>query len=123
MEAVKDNNNNTNSLINTATSLEILELSDEATLSDNKKAYIRLAKLWHPDKNDTDDTAEQKLKDINKAYCHLSTHHAADIELQNLNEHQTENLDSVYKIHFNSESVYIAFHTSMVWYRPSTTCA
>lgn len=47
---------------------KILDISPKASCNDVRKAYIGLAKLWHPDKNN--DT-ELKFKDINEAYCNL----------------------------------------------------
>jgi molecular chaperone DnaJ len=43
--------------------------ADEAEL---KKAYRRLARMYHPDKNPGDKTAEERFKEINEAYAVLS---------------------------------------------------
>ena len=45
---------------------EILELDNNCTEVDIKNAYKRLAKLYHPDKNNHDTT--EKFKNINIAY-------------------------------------------------------
>lgn len=50
---------------------DILELDQSANLNDIKKAYYRLALIYHPDKNN-DSNAEQKFKDISLAYNILS---------------------------------------------------
>lgn len=49
-----------------------LELPYTATADDIKKAYRRLAKMWHPDKNGESKEAEQMFKKINAAYECLS---------------------------------------------------
>ena len=50
---------------------EILEITKEANEDDIKKAYRRLAKIYHPDKNH-EDTSGDKFKEINEAYTILS---------------------------------------------------
>lgn len=47
---------------------EILGVSKNATNSDIKKAYKKLAKKYHPDLNPGDKAAEEKFKEINEAY-------------------------------------------------------
>lgn len=51
---------------------QILELERNATESDIKKAYRRLALKYHPDRNHGDKSAEEKFKKINEAYACLS---------------------------------------------------
>jgi molecular chaperone DnaJ len=51
---------------------ELLGLQKEATESEIKGAYRRKAMEWHPDKHKGDKTAEEKFKEINKAYETLS---------------------------------------------------
>ena len=46
---------------------DILEIPKDATDKDIKDAYRQLAKTWHPDKNKSPN-AEEKFKEINKAY-------------------------------------------------------
>ena len=46
---------------------DILEIPREASDKDIKDAYRQLAKIWHPDKNKAPN-AEEKFKEINKAY-------------------------------------------------------
>lgn len=49
---------------------EILELPEDATYDEIKKAYLRLAHKYHPDKNPPDrkEQAEQLFKQLNEAY-------------------------------------------------------
>jgi len=51
---------------------EILEVSKSADKSTIKKAYRKLAKQYHPDKNPGDSEAEHKFKLCNEAYQCLS---------------------------------------------------
>lgn len=51
---------------------EVLEIGKEATDTDIKKAYRKLAKQYHPDVNPGDKNAEAKFKEINEAYEVLS---------------------------------------------------
>jgi len=47
---------------------ETLGIGRGATANDIKKAYRKLALLWHPDKNQDDPAAEEKFKNIGEAY-------------------------------------------------------
>lgn len=52
---------------------EILEISENATQEEIKKAYRKLALRWHPDKNlDNPEEAKKKFQEVNKAYGVLS---------------------------------------------------
>ena len=51
---------------------EILGLKKDAAEPDIKRAYRKMAMEWHPDKHKGDKTAEDKFKEINKAYETLS---------------------------------------------------
>merc|ERR1712216_890927 len=52
---------------------EILGVARDATLEMIKKAYRRLALLWHPDKNpDNQEEAEEMFRKISEAYTALS---------------------------------------------------
>src|SRR3978361_1553976 len=49
-----------------------LGVASDASASDIKKAYRRLAKDLHPDKNPGDANAEQRFKEVSEAYSVLS---------------------------------------------------
>lgn len=51
---------------------ELLEVSRTADEGEIKKAYRKLAMKYHPDRNPGDDSAEEKFKEIQKAYAILS---------------------------------------------------
>ncbi len=51
---------------------EILGVSRDASADEIKKAYRRLAKELHPDRNPNDEKAEDKFKDVSAAYGVLS---------------------------------------------------
>ncbi len=51
---------------------EILEVSQSADKDTIKKAYRKMAKLYHPDKNPNNEEAEHKFKLCNEAYQCLS---------------------------------------------------
>lgn len=51
---------------------EVLEVDRQASASDLKKAYYRLAKKYHPDHNPGDKEAEEKFKEASNAYSILS---------------------------------------------------
>lgn len=51
---------------------EVLGVGRDASDSDIKSAYRRLAKKYHPDMNPGDKEAEQKFKEVNEAYAVLS---------------------------------------------------
>lgn len=51
---------------------KILGISKQATDSEIKKAYRKLAQKWHPDKNQGDAQAADRFKEINEAYQVLS---------------------------------------------------
>ncbi len=51
---------------------EILGVDKNATQKEIKSAYRKLAKKYHPDLNQGDDAAQEKLKEVNEAYEVLS---------------------------------------------------
>jgi DnaJ domain len=52
----------------------ILGLTPDATLADVKKAYRRLARQHHPDRNNADPGAIDRFRRITEAYEYLSAH-------------------------------------------------
>jgi molecular chaperone DnaJ len=51
---------------------KVLGVSKSATQAEIKKAYKRLAKQYHPDRNQGDTAAENRFKEISEAYQSLS---------------------------------------------------
>jgi molecular chaperone DnaJ len=51
---------------------EVLGVKKDATTDEIKKSYRKLAKEFHPDKNQSDNEAEEKFKEISEAYEILS---------------------------------------------------
>ena len=51
---------------------DILGVSKSATDSEIKRGYRKMANKFHPDKNQGDSAAEEKFKDVSKAYETLS---------------------------------------------------
>lgn len=47
---------------------KILELDKQSSADDIRKAYRKLAKKYHPDKNPGDNSAEEKFKEVSEAY-------------------------------------------------------
>jgi len=58
----------------TAEAYGILGLTSDATLADVKKAYRKLARQHHPDRNDADPGAIDRFRRITEAYEYLSAH-------------------------------------------------
>jgi len=52
---------------------EILGVSKDASQDEMRRAYLKLAKQYHPDKTGGDKEAEDKLKEINAAYNTLKS--------------------------------------------------
>jgi len=51
---------------------KVLSVSKNATQAEIKKAYKRLAKQYHPDRNQGDKAAENRFKEVSEAYQTLS---------------------------------------------------
>lgn len=51
--------------------LAVLDLAASASFTEVKTRYKKLAKIYHPDANGGDRSAEERLKDINRAYAVL----------------------------------------------------
>ena len=65
---------------------EILQVHPKASLDVIKKAYITLAKKYHPDTTELDaETAQKMMKDLNEAYSVLSDASRRAAYDQNLN--------------------------------------
>lgn len=54
-------------------------MNPHASKSEIKKAFRRLSKLYHPDKNKGDEDAGDKFKKINRAYEVLTDDHKREI--------------------------------------------
>src|SRR5579859_1042887 len=58
----------------TADYYRILGLTSDATLADVKRAYRKLARQHHPDRNNADPGAVDRFRRITEAYEYLSAH-------------------------------------------------
>jgi curved DNA-binding protein len=47
---------------------KVLGIDNKASVDDIRKAYRKLAKKYHPDKNPNDKSAEEKFKEVSEAY-------------------------------------------------------
>ena len=56
---------------------EVLGVGKDASADDIKKAYRKLAKMYHPDMHPGDTEAEEKFKEANEAYEVLSDEESA----------------------------------------------
>tara|TARA_Y100000816_G_C25711003_1_gene375271 strand:- start:20 stop:523 length:504 start_codon:yes stop_codon:yes gene_type:complete len=64
---------------------EILDVDKNASHEDIKKAYKKKASIWHPDKNRGNvEEAEEKFKEISKAYEHMTKKDHREIDLSDI---------------------------------------
>lgn len=69
----------------------LLEVPHTASIDDIKKAYRRLAKKWHPDKNGGSKVAEEMFKKIKAAYdCLIDPIKRAAEDLKRKHREQAE---------------------------------
>jgi DnaJ homolog subfamily A member 2 len=80
---------------------EILQISKNATQSDIKKSYYKLAKKCHPDKNPGNKKAEEQFKQISEAFQVLGDVKKRDI----YNKFGKEGLDGGHMNGFNNSNV------------------
>ncbi|MBQ9246669.1 TonB family protein [bacterium] len=73
----------------------ILGLKDDFTENDLKKAYFKLAKKFHPDKNKSADATE-KFKEINNAYSYLKDYIAGNSAEEESYQEETYNYQEEY---------------------------
>jgi molecular chaperone DnaJ len=59
----------------------ILGVSEDASAQDVKKAYRKLAQQLHPDANHGDKSAEERFKEVGRAYGVLSAPPAGQVRL------------------------------------------
>lgn len=71
----------------------VLELNQDATEADIKKAFRRLSIKFHPDKNPGDQEAAKKYLEVNKAYEILT-----DPEKKQLYDLYGEEGDSIFRL-------------------------
>jgi len=55
---------------------DVLKISPDATDAQVRHAYLKLASIYHPDKNPNNDQADAKFRRINEAYTNLKTANA-----------------------------------------------
>ena len=96
---------------------EILGVSPAASLTEIKKAYHNLSKIYHPDKNRSKDASE-KFKAINNAYTTLKEYHGEYSSFSKNSHKHTGH--SNYKRHANTNhSSHTYTNTSYTSYRSS----
>lgn len=78
---------------------EILGVSKDADLREIKRAYHMLARLYHPDRQPDDETADQRFQEATEAYHCLS-----DAKCRRAYDHGFDPVDSVEDLLFREES-------------------
>lgn len=79
---------------------EVLEIKENASKDEIKKAYRNLAKKYHPDQygnNPLKDLAEDKMRDINEAYDYLMKNEGNNTYSNTANNNYTGNNSSMYQ--------------------------
>lgn len=79
---------------------EVLEINENASKDEIKKAYRTLAKKYHPDQygnNPLKDLAEDKMREINEAYDYLIKNEGTNTYSNVNNNSYTNNSSSIYQ--------------------------
>ena len=79
---------------------EVLEINENASKDEIKKAYRTLAKKYHPDQygnNPLKDLAEDKMRDINEAYDYLMKNEGTNTYRNESSDTYTGSNSSVYQ--------------------------
>jgi DnaJ-class molecular chaperone len=83
---------------------KILDINEQANDEEIRKAYKRLAVIWHPDKHEAIDKseAEIKFKEISEAYSVLSDHNKR-------NEYDNARIGRINRVDFGGFNPYDIF--------------
>lgn len=76
---------------------KVLGVKEDASQEEIKKAFRDLSKIYHPDKNNGDQSSEEKFKQINESYSILSDENKRrEYELKRKFENDNQNYDSIF---------------------------